>query len=377
MKDHRWEQVHRELGRFLRRGDTAMLPYGDWPELPCKILFYGDTIDLGPATVLVLHKARFGSIDKAVLRAIADTWQCIFGNDVFLCFSKEFRAPADLRHGRNRRHYGVLDRFLGSQQLRRRTSCIWYIHLPKAAGTWMWQAFSRSYSSRIYYPSFASLLAYPPDVEEYDLIGGHLPLSVIAPHLTPADRVVGLMREPTQRLLSAFLHSRRPTEDPATFTPTMRAMRDLPFREFLQTEAGKLEAQQQLVMLGCDHASGEASSSDRICLDRAKEILSSDQFLFAPGTQAFAFYDIIVKQYHVRRRNVAELNNNDYGAQSLDIAEFNNSLDLVQSINATERQLYDFVAARFGRRQQMTRPRRATAEPQLLRSWWSRGGSNP
>ncbi|HEY3909202.1 MAG TPA: hypothetical protein VGM07_04855 [Stellaceae bacterium] len=347
MKDHRWEQVYRELSCFLRRGDTVLLPYGDWPELPCKSLFYDDIIDLGETTVLVLHKGRFGSIDKAVLRGIADTWQCIFGNEVFLCFSKEFRAPGDLRYGRRRIHYGVLGRFLRSRQLRRGTSRIWYIHLPKAAGTWMWQAFSRIYPSRIYFPSFAPFLAYPPTVEEYDLIGGHLPLSVVAPHLSPGDRVAGLMRQPTQRLLSAFLHSRRPTEDPSTFTATMQAMRDLPFREFLQTEGGRLEAQQQLIMLGCDHASGEASPDDQICLDRAKEMLSSDRFLFAPCTQSAAFYDIVAKPYRVRRRDSAKLNNSDHGAQSLDIEEFNNSLDLLQSINAAERQLYDFVAARF------------------------------
>ncbi len=347
MKDHRWEQLHRELSRFLRDGDTVLLPYGDWPELPCKRVFYDDIIELGEATVLVLHKGRFGSIDKAVLRGIADTWQCIFGNDVFLCFSKEFRAPRDLRHGRQRIHYGVLGRFLRSQQLRRRTSRIWYIHLPKAAGTWMWQVFSRIYPSRIYYPSFAPFLAYPPRVAEYDLIGGHLPLSVIAPHLTLADQVVGLMRQPTQRLLSAFLHSRRPTEDPSTFTATMRAMRDLPFREFLQTESGKLEAQQQLIMLGGDHATGQASSDDRICLDRAREILSSDRFMFAPCTQSGVFCDIMTKSHRIRKRHAVILNNSDYGSQSLDIAEFSDLLDLLQSINATERQLYDFVAARF------------------------------
>ncbi|MGH7028983.1 MAG: hypothetical protein ACREEZ_01005, partial [Stellaceae bacterium] len=121
MKDHRWEQVDQELRRFLRCDDTVLLPYGDWPELPCKSLFYDDIIEVGEATVFVLHKGRFGSINKTVLRTIADTWQCIFGNDVFLCFSKDLRAPGDLRHGRNRIHYGVLGRFLRSQQLRRRT----------------------------------------------------------------------------------------------------------------------------------------------------------------------------------------------------------------------------------------------------------------
>ena len=80
MKDHCWEQVYQELHRFLRRDDTVLLPSGDWPELPCESLFYNDIIDIGETTVFVLHKGRFGSIDKIVLRTIADTWQCVFGN---------------------------------------------------------------------------------------------------------------------------------------------------------------------------------------------------------------------------------------------------------------------------------------------------------
>ena len=171
----------------------------------------------------------------------------------------------------------------------------------------MWQALSWIYPSRVYYPSFAPFLAYPPNVAEYDLIGGHLPLSVISKYLADGDRVVGLMREPTQRLLSAFLHSRRPTEDPSTFTATMRAMRDLPFREFLQTEGGTLEARQQLIMLGRDHRIGEASSDDRRYLDRAEDLLSSDRFVFAPCTQSGALYDKIIKPHRIRRRRLGHV----------------------------------------------------------------------
>ncbi|MGH7039403.1 MAG: hypothetical protein ACREE1_14830, partial [Stellaceae bacterium] len=69
--------------------------------------------------------------------------------------------------------------------------------------------------------------------------------------------------------------------------------------------------------------------------------------LFAPCTQSGGLYDKIAKPHRIRRRHSAMLNNSDYRSQSLDITEFNNSLDLVQAINATERQLYDFVAARF------------------------------
>ncbi len=347
MKDPSWEEVYRELCRVIRLDDILLLPYGDWPELSCRAIFYDDIIDVGDATVFVLHKGRFGSIDKAVLANISDRWQCVFGNDVFLCFSKEFRAADDLRHGRNRIHYGVLGRFLQSKRLRRRNSRLWYIHLPKAAGTWMWNAFSRSFPSRIYYPSFAPFLAYPPDVEEYDLIGGHLPLSFIAKYLGDRDRVVGMMRQPTERLLSAFLHSRRATEDPSTFTATMRAMRDLPFRDFIQTDSGKLEAQQQLIMLGGDRGVEKTWFDQQAYLDRAQQFLSSERVVFAPCTRSSEFFKMMKKTYHLTRTHATATNDTDYASQSPDIAEFYNSLDLLRSINATEDQLYEFVANRF------------------------------
>jgi hypothetical protein len=346
MKDPRWEEIQRELRRILRVDDTVLLPHGDWPELSCQAVFYDDIIELGDATVFVLHKGRFGSIDKAVLRTISDTWQCIFGNDVFLCFSKDLRARGDLRHGKNRIHYGVLRRFLRSKRWRRSGERLWYIHLPKAAGTWMWNALSRSYPSRIYYPSFVPFLTYPPDVEEYDLIGGHLPLSVITKYLAETDRVVGLMRQPTERLLSAFLHSRRAVEDPSTFTATMRAMRDLPFHQFLQTDSGKLEAQQQLIMLG-GGGDIQTSSDQRDCLDRAQQFLLSEQAIFAPCTRSAELFKVMVKRHRIRQKYAKARNDNDYTSQSHDIAEFYNSLDLLQSLNATEHRLYEFVSKRF------------------------------
>ena len=356
MKDPIWQEAHRALLKFLRPDDIILLPYGDWPKLPCKSTFYGDLITIDDATVFVLHKGRFGAIDKSTLRNIADTWQCIFGNGVFLCFSKDIRARRDIRQGRSQIDYRVLQtrfpsdvlrRFLQSKQLRRRSSCIWYVHLPKAAGTWMWRPLARAFPSRIYFPSFAAFAANPPDIDEYDLIGGHLPISIIEPYLSPEDWVIGLMRDPTERLLSAFLHSRRPTEDPSTFTATMRAMRHTPFRDFIRTERGKLEAQQQLLMLGCDYATGPSSSDGQMYLDRAGAIISANQFLFAPCTRSTEFLQLAAQLYRTSSKFSAPTNTNDYALQSSDIVEFHALRDEVRSINIAERQLYNIVSKRF------------------------------
>ncbi|MGH7047753.1 MAG: hypothetical protein ACREE2_15340 [Stellaceae bacterium] len=348
MCDPLWEETCQALQLYARNDDIVVLPRGDWPELPGQPIFYDDLIEIGDGSMLVLHKGRFGAIDKARLRTISETWQCFFGNEVFLCFSRSVRAPGDLRGSRRRVHYGVLRRFLDARRLRRRASHLWYIHLPKAAGTWMWSSLARTCPSRIYYPSFAAFLAHPPDPEEYDVIGGHLPLSVIAEFLAGDDRVVGLVREPTERMLSAFLHCRRPGEDPATFTAVMRAMREEPFDRFLQTANGRLEACQQLIMLGADHAAGPGFSEDgRHCLDRAEKLLSSPRFCFAPCTRSAEFHANLVKTYRIGRKYSRSTNHTDYAAQATDIAEFNRSLELLQSINAAERRLYELVSRRF------------------------------
>jgi hypothetical protein len=365
MMDYRWQEVYQALRHFIRLDDIVLMPFGDWPDLSCKVYFYDDIINIEDATVLVLHKGRFGSIDKAALRTVSDKWQCILGNDVFLCFSKDFRAHRDIRQSRNRIHYGVLHRFLQSRQLRRRTSRVWYVHLPKAAGTWMWQLLSQAYPSRLYYPSFTAFVANPPDIDEYDLIGGHLPLSTISKYLSPEDHVIGLMREPTERLLSAFLHSRRPTEDPSTFTATMRAMRDMPFREFIQTESGRLEAQQQLIMLGCDYAIGQSSSDDQIYLDRAQTIISADQFLFAPCPRSAEFFRMTAQLCAIKKKYSGETNENDYSLRLPDVSEFNVSLDQLRSLNVKERQLYDFVSTKFA-----TVGDDAYRRPARLRLWY-------
>jgi len=356
MKDPLWQEVYRALLDFLRRDDAVLLPFGDWPDLPCKTSYYGDLISIDDATVFVLHKGRFGAIDKATLRRIADSWQCIFGNGVFLCFSKDFRARRDIRRGRSPIDHRVLQgrfppnalrRFLQSKALRRRTSHIWYIHLPKAAGTSMWQSVSQAFPARIYYGSATAFSINPPDIDEYDLIGGHLRLSLITRHLAAEDWVIGLMREPTERLRSAFLHSRRPNADPLTFTATMRAMRDMPFAEFIRTGDGQLEARQQLIMLGYDDGAVRSSPDDLDCLERAKAILSSDRFLFAPCTRADDFLNVATGRSHIRARHSQPLNTSTYEAQLADINEFNESLEQTLLANAGERRLYEFVVKRF------------------------------
>ena len=211
----------------------------------------------------------------------------------------------------------------------------------------MWRVLAQEFPSRIYYPSFVAFLANPPEIDEYDLIGGHLPLSVISQYLAPGDQVLGLMREPTERLLLAFRHSRRPWEDQSTFTATMRAMRDRPFREFIQTESGKFEAFQQLIMLGGSHEKFQSSSDQQTYLAHAQKLLSSDQYVFAPCSRSGEFFALMAQRYDVKRKQLRTANQNDYASPSTDIAEFYDLLDLLQSINATEHRLYEFVTSRF------------------------------
>ena len=88
MKDSLWQAVYNALRPLLNNTDVVMAPRGDWPAFPGATILYGDLIEIKNCTVLVLHKGLFTGLPKAELRYVAEEWQWIFANEVFIVLSR-------------------------------------------------------------------------------------------------------------------------------------------------------------------------------------------------------------------------------------------------------------------------------------------------
>ena len=249
MRDPYWSAAWAAVAPYLTPDDCLLVPPGEWPATRCRSRTYTDRIELQDASVLFLHKGKIGCIRKALLRHIIVAWRCVFANEVFVCLLKgRGKAPGEAVPGQE--HLGRIRQYFRARNRKRIRETLFFVHLPKAAGTSVWNFLSERVPSHIYYDTLESFLYNPPQRGEYDLVGGHVPLPIMAPFIGPDDHIVAVLREPTARFRSAYLHSRRQSEDPATFSPVMRAMREAPFAQFLASFDGQTELRQQLIMLG-------------------------------------------------------------------------------------------------------------------------------
>ncbi len=352
MRDPLWQAAWAAIEPVLRRHDRLLLPRGDWPACACTARFYDHEIRIGRASVLVLHKGRLGGIPKPTLRTVMRRWRFVFANEVLVCFRKPSSFPIRKQPHIDHRHACTLYEHVHSDRLKRIAGTVFFSHIPKAAGTAVWVALSQQVRSSIYYDSFETFRSNPPRRGEYDLVGGHVPLPLLLAHAAPGDRVVGLVREPTARFRSAFLHSRRDTEDPASFTPVMQAMRRAPLDAFLHTHDGQMEVRQQLLMLGFDYQSDYAVHRDAELVATAKRLLDDERCLFLPVDQIDRFVaqvghmlSIDPSGIRLERLHAGHLDGTDRSR-----AEFDAALPDIAAGNAAERALYEFVASRSAAR---------------------------
>jgi hypothetical protein len=197
--DPLWHAVYTALRPLLKDDDVVVVPKGDWPAFPCAAVFYVNLIELNDCTVLVLHKGLLTVLPQAELHRVAEQWQWIFANEIFVVLSRSQRVKRDVRRTGDLIHCRPLMRFLSSASLRRRRSKIIYIHLPKTGGTSMWASLTRAFPSHVYYPSLHAYLNNPPARDDYDLVGLHCSPSIALPSLCEDDWMIGMMRHPTQR----------------------------------------------------------------------------------------------------------------------------------------------------------------------------------
>ena len=347
MRDPWWQAAWAALEPLLRRHDRLLLPRGDWPCQAWRARFYDSEIRIGRASVLVLHKGRLAGLPKPALRAVMRRWRFVFANEVLVCFRKPAPFPLGRQPHVGDPHVCTLYEHVHSRHLKRIDGTVYFSHIPKAAGTAVWAALSQRVRSSVYYDSLETFRSNPPEPGEYDLVGGHVPLPLLAAHASAGDRVVGLVREPTARFRSAFLHSRRAEEDPATFTPTMQAMRRDPLRAFLRTHDGQMELRQQLLMLGFDYGSDYTTQRDAELLGTARRLLGDQRCLFRPTEEIDGFVSEVADMLRVDfsgtrlgRLNAASLDQADQAT-----AEFEEALPLITAGNGAERELYEFVAS--------------------------------
>src|ERR1700757_897352 len=91
-----------------------------------------------------------------------------------------------------------------------------------------------------------------------------------------------MVRDPTRRLLSAVMHSRRETEDPETFTASAKAMREMDLAQHVATGFGRLEARLQLITFGTDYRRRATRSAMMRCCARLPPWLSWEMSSWRP-----------------------------------------------------------------------------------------------
>jgi Sulfotransferase family len=357
MRDPLWHAVYHALCPMLDRKDVILAPRGDWPRFPCtSTLYYHDVIDIADATVLVLHKGRLPGIPKQVLRRIAKEWQWVFANEVFVVLSQSGKIRRDVRLSLDIIHCWPVIRYLHSASFRKRRSRIVYVHVPKTGGTSMWVSLARAFPSHVFYSSSHACLKNPPAPDDYDLIGLHFSPTVLSEFLSEDDWVVGMVRDPTERFLSGVVHCRRKSEDPETFTPSMKAMRNMDLVDYLATEFGRYECRLQLITFGADYRQSADGLSDREMLSSALAFARRKNVILAPSERSDEFRNVLARRLSFRPRPLGRLNSNEPAVRAAHLPALSRAIDLVNSITASEREFYDFVCRSFSALQTNAHP---------------------
>ncbi|AQS88840.1 hypothetical protein AA101099_2199 [Neoasaia chiangmaiensis NBRC 101099] len=347
MLDPVWQAAWDSLLPQLKPDDRILAPIGDWPTPPVGTLrHYTDRIEVQNASVVILHKGRLNALPREALVRLCNEWQIVFANEVFVCFLRDGprRFINSLR--RHSRHFLPVRHHLRTRHFKRLGNTIFFVHIPKTAGTTVWNAIGHTVRAKAYYDSTASFRANPPSDDQFDLVGGHIPLATFQMHASPQDRFIGLLRDPVLRFRAAFLHSRRPYEDPKTFTPTMRLMRELPFKEFLAHPDARQEANLQLLMLGGSPGNDD-DPTDRDVFVRACRALDSPRNLFMTTDHVAKFIadSRIILQTRPSTMPTQHLNVSDLDAQADDLAEFAACLPQIRALAAPELVLYERLRA--------------------------------
>jgi len=211
-------------------------------------------------------------------------------------------------------------------------------------------------------------LRNPPACEEYDLIGLHFSPTVLSRYLSEDDWIVGMVRHPTERLLSAVVHSRRDSEDPETFTPSMRARREMDLVNYLLTDYGRNEARLQLTTFAPHYREPAKALSDEALLSSALAFARSENVVLAPSERSQAFSELLAKRLSFRPQALGRLNANEAAMRTPHLSELNRAIEAITGMNVPEREFYEFVCHSFGELyRELCPPRRVSHQ----RHWYA------
>ncbi|EHH66900.1 sulfotransferase family 2 domain-containing protein [Gluconobacter morbifer] len=350
--DPLWRDAWLGVAPHLIRGDKILLPEGNWPDADdVEIRTYRYAIDIADATVLFLYKARIAGISHAVLKKIYATWKPIFANEVFACFVRRGRWSLFQQKKQYSLHYRIVEQYLNARKLRRCKETVFFAHIPKTAGTTAWEAVATSVPSKLYCESYEALVCHPVIAANFDLVGGHVPLPILARFARSNDRFASILRDPLARFRSAFLHARRANEDSRTFTDSMRLMRETSLADFLSHPDAPMEICQQTIMLGFAFDEIYSPKVEQKIFDLARSAVEDEGNFFATTRRLPQFIDTMRTALNLPllEKEQPARNVSDHIAQTRDIEEFEAFIPKIREMLTMERALYDLVARKEDR----------------------------
>lgn len=347
MQDPAWYAAWKAIEPFLMQGTECLAPEGNWPTHRTTCLrIYSDHIDIGDATVFVLHKARLGAISRVDLGRLCQEWHVVFANAVFVCFVRDGYRRLTLNRLRFYKHLKPLHHHIAPLAARASDTTSCFLHIPKTGGTSAWRMLSPTVRAKIYYESNTTFEQNPPDPRDYDLIGGHVFLCNLERDLTAQTRVFGILRDPVERFRSAFLHARRKEEDPGALSPTMRRMRESDLGTFLEHPDAYGEANMQTLMLGATTRLAGQSLKEGQHLERALQAVDAPHTRFTTVARAADLLEEVQSCLQLKRRTctLGQFNRADTGRQQADIEEFERYRPRVAALAELDTLLYQRVA---------------------------------